>query len=247
VTALTLDDDGFAQALGTPVASLPASVRDRIAAGCFRCDRLSAEESEQVAAGISERIESGALSPVGPHRHDVWEKGWEENLEAFAGNGFALESLVPRFIRTGPIVRLNQAFVRRDNPLFELLFHDVVRRWLFLTYMKDVDTVYEFGCGSAYNLVAISELSPDVDLVGLDWAESAVSLANMIGRERGIRLRGRRFDLFDPDASMDLGSSSAVLTISALEQTGPRYEAFLQYLLDRRPRVLVQLEPMLEL
>jgi hypothetical protein len=122
-----------------------------------------------------------------------------------------------------------------------------VRRWLFSTYMADVEAVYEFGAGSAYNLVAISEMAPHVRLIGLDWASSSVVLTNMIGEKRGLNLTGRRFDFFHPDQDIELGAGAAAVTIHALEQVGPRYEAFLQFLLERRPRVSVHMEPILEL
>jgi SAM-dependent methyltransferase len=199
-----------------------------------------------VVADVKQRIASAELSRVGEHRQDVWEKGWDENLQAFTRSGYDIDSLTPRFIKTGPIVRLDQNYVRRIDPRFEFLFHDVVRRWLFLTYLPGVARVFEFGCGSAYNLVALSELFPDVPLFGLDWAESAVSLASSIGRERGVKIVGRQFDFFHPDATVDLGPADAAVTIHALEQIGDRHELFLQFLLEKRPRICVHLEPIVE-
>lgn len=222
-------------------------MRDAIARADFRYQRLTPVERDDVLREVRTRLGSSELSQVGEHRQGVWDSGWGENVDAFAASGFSLESLVPRFIRTGPIVRLDQDYVRRGDPTFEFRFHDVVRRWLFQEYMADVESVYEFGSGSGYNLVAISEMAPHVRLVGLDWAESAVTLANTIGEKRGLALTGRRFDFFHPDASVELGSGDAALTVHALEQVGQRHDAFLQFLLEKRPRVCVHMEPMLEL
>ena len=237
----------MASALGTTSDLLQAPVRERIEAADFRYQLLTQAERDAVILDVLTRLESGELSRVGEHRQQVWDKGWDENLQAFTNSGFNLESLTPRFIRTGPICRLNQDYVRRVDQRFEFLFHDVVRRWLFLTFMAEVERVFEFGCGSAYNLVALSDLAPALPLIGLDWAASAVSLASSIGRERGINLTGRQFDFFHPDASLDVGSGDAALTIHALEQIGSKCEPFLQFLLEKRPRICVHLEPMLEL
>ena len=245
--ALTLTADDFASALGTTPARLQTHVRDRIQRADLRYETLSREERDAVILGVLNRIDSGELATVGEHRQQVWDRGWAENLEAFAATGFALESLVPRFIHTQPIGRLNQDYVRKLNRAFEFQFHDVVRRWLFLEYMSDADRVCEFGAGSSYNLVAFADLAPDLPLVGLDWAESAVALTDMVGRERHLNLTGRRFDLLQPDPTFDLAGRSAVLTISALEQLGPRHQAFLHYLLEKRPHVCVHLEPLVEL
>ena len=237
----------FVGALGTTTERIPASVQRLIATYDFRYQCLSEPERDQVILGVLKRIESGELSKVGEHRKEVWEKGWEENLDAFSSKDFALETLVPRFIRPEPTVRLKQNYVRALNPRCEFFFHDIVRRWLFTEYMAGSDAVYEFGSGSAYNLVAIAELAPQIKLVGLDWAESAVKLANLIGQNHKINLTGRRFDLFHPDETLGIGPHDAALTICALEQVGPRHEEFLQFLLKKRPRICVHMEPLLDL
>lgn len=246
-TNLVLGLDDFAHVFGVKPDQIPVNLREQIQHSDFRYQRLTQSERDQVILRVLKHVDFGELSEVGEHRKDIWEKGWEENLEAFASKGFALETLVPRFIRPEPIVRLNGDYVRACNPRFEFLFHDVVRRWLFLQYMADAEAVYEFGCGSAYNLVAIAEIAPWLRLIGLDWAESAVKLATMIGKTHRINLTGRSFDLFHPDNSLELGSKVAVLTICALEQVGQHHEEFLQFLLRKRPRICVHMEPLLEL
>ncbi len=244
----TLTVQDFERALGAAPGSLPAKLQDRIRGVDFRYQPLTPAERDAVILGVIKRVDSGELSRVGEHRKEVWEKGWEENLDAFSAKGFALESLVPRFIRPEPIVRLNQDYVRALNAKFEFHFHDVARRWLFGEFMAHADAVYEFGSGSAYNLVAFAEENRrGMKLVGLDWAESAVKLARLIGQTHKINLTGRRFDLFHPDDSLDMGSNDVALTICALEQVGKRHEEFLQFLLRKRPKLCVHMEPLLDL
>lgn len=242
-----LDGRSFAAAVGCAEAELPPDLRARIAASDFRYSPLTPDERDRTILEVLKRIDGGELSRVGEHRQEIWEKGWEENLEAFAAEGFNLEALVPRFVRPNPVIRFNQDYVRSLVPHFELQFHDIVRRWLFMRYMSDAARIFEFGCGSSYNLVAMAEIAPDKAYIGLDWAASAVKLADLIGRTRGIPLSGRRFDLFHPDADLDLGGNDAALTICALEQTGTRHESFLQFLLHKRPRICVHMEPLLDL
>jgi hypothetical protein len=243
----TLTVEDFALALGVTPNQVPPNLQEQIRHSDFRYQTLAPVERDQVILGILKRLESGELSKVGEHRKEVWEKGWEENLEAFAQKGFALENLVPRFIRPEPIVRLNRDYVCACNPKVEFHFHDVVRRWLFLQYMADGEAVYEFGCGSGYNLVTFSEIHPTMRLVGLDWAESSVKLVNLIAKTHQLNLQGVRFDLFHPDDSLGLGPRDVALTICALEQVGTRHEEFLQFLLRKRPRLCVHMEPLLDL
>jgi hypothetical protein len=69
----------------------------------------------------------------------------------------------------------------------------------------------------------------------------------MIGKTHQINLTGRSFDIFHPDDNLQLGPKDAALTICALEQVGARYEEFLQFLLRKRPRVCVHMEPLVDL
>ena len=74
------------------------------------------KEQEQVIKDICQKLDTNAFTTVGAHRKEVWEQGWMENLQEFAQKGYALEKLVPRFVRPNPIVRLNQQFVRAHDP-----------------------------------------------------------------------------------------------------------------------------------
>lgn len=237
----------FAAFFGVAENQLQAPVREAIDRGDFRYRPLSLAERDRTIRQVLQRIDSGALTPVGAHRQEVWEKGWAENLDDFSAQGFALETLMPRFMRPETTLRLNQGYVSAINPRFEFHFHDVVRRWLYCQFMPECSAVYEFGCGSAYNLVAIAQMAPHLRLVGLDWAESAVSLANLIGQKHQINLCGRSFDFFRPDPRVDLGPNDAVLTVCALEQVGDRHDRFIDFLLAKRPRICVHMEPLLEL
>lgn len=242
---LTVQD--FATGLGTTSEQIPKQLQNLIRYYDFRYESLTAAEREQEILRVLKRIDSGDLTQVGAHRKNIWEKGWEENLNAFAAKQFAPDTLIPRFLRPEPIVRWRGEFVRSLNPRFEFYYHDVLRQWLFLRYMTEAETIYEFGSGSGYNLVALAELQPRMRFVGLDWAESAVNLINQVGQIHRLNLTGRKFDFFHPDESVPIGSRDVAFTIAALEQVGSRHEEFLQFLLRKRPRLVIHMEPVLEL
>lgn len=244
---LTLTVQDFAKAIGTTPEDIPDRLQRLIRNYDFRYENLTLAERDQVILRVLRRIDSGELTQVGDHRKDIWEKGWEENLDAFGAEQFSPDTLIPRFLRPEPIVRWQGDFVRSLNPRFEFHYHDVQRQWLFLRYMAEAETVYEFGSGSGYNLVGLAELSPRTRFVGLDWAESAVDLMNRVGQTHKLNVTGRRFDFFHPDDTVPMGSGDVALTIAALEQVGPRHEDFLQFLLRKRPRLVIHMEPILEL
>ena len=207
---------------------------------------LQGQEKDQVILNVLRRIDAGDLSPSGEARRDDWEKGWRENLEQFTESRYDLEALIPKFIRPKPLVRLRQEYAETAHPRFEWNFFQIFRRWLFTSWFAEVDSIYEFGCGPGYNFVALHEMYPDKQLYGLDWAQSAVDLVNLLARTHGMKLEGRSFDFFAPDEDLHLEPNSGVLTICALEQTGRRFERFVDYLMQQKPRVVVQMEPAVE-
>lgn len=112
-----------------------------------------------------------------------------------------------------------------------------LRAELFAKYLRDVDEVSEFGCGAGHNLVALPHSS--VKLRGFDWSAQAVEQC----RRRGID--AQVFDMFAPDPNVTL--HGAVFTIHALEQLGRDFQPFLEFLLVRKPKIVVHVEPILEL
>lgn len=246
-TPVTITKADFARSFGITEAELFPAVLELIGRFDFRFQTLDRAERDQVILDILQKIDTNAFSKVGEHRKDVWEKSWSENLNEFATKGFALEKLVPRFVRPNPIVRFQKDFVRAQDPQFEYRYFSVFRHWLYLKYLQDAQTVYEFGCGSGYNLVALAEVYPKMKIFGLDWAESSVNLVNLIAKNHGLDLTGRRFDFFAPDETLKLEPRSVALTMCALEQVGPRFEEFLQYLLRQSPQLCINMEPTLEL
>lgn len=112
-----------------------------------------------------------------------------------------------------------------------------LRAELVSKYLRDVDEVSEFGCGAGYNLVALPYIC--VKLRGFDWSAQAVEQC----RRRGID--AQVFDMFAPDPNVTL--HGAVFTVHALEQLGRDFRPFLEFLLMRKPKIVVHIEPIEEL
>jgi hypothetical protein len=235
----------FVELFGTTPAELPSDCRALIAAGDFRFRRLKAEERATVLADVLRRIDSDQLDVAGPDRREKWERGWGENLAALR-NGQDLADLVPRYIRAGQPLRLQQDYVMPLDARFELKWFEVFRRWLFRTYFEAADVVYEFGCGSGFNLAELARLYPTKEYHGLDWAQASADIVNELGERFGWRMHGQTFDFFAPDRSVKIRDNAVIFTIGALEQTGANHAAFLDYLLEMAPALCVHVEPILE-
>lgn len=86
-TDLCLDLVDFAHAFGTTPGQISANLREQIERSDFRYRKLTQCERDQIIFRVLKRIHSGELSKVGEHRKEIWEKGWEENLNEFASKG----------------------------------------------------------------------------------------------------------------------------------------------------------------
>jgi SAM-dependent methyltransferase len=242
----TLQD--FARLFGLDERSLPKSCRELIERADFRYELPSPAARDEIVSRVREHIDSDRPTKVGnPQRADIWELCWSENLQKFVEGGYDPEKLVPDFIRPDQPIRLRREYVLPRNPRFELDFFKVCRAYLFDRFFRDVRSVYEFGCGSGFNLIALAQQLPGKRLCGLDWSKSSYEMVNLFREKLGIDISGRHFDFFNPDRSLDLGADAGVLTMCALEQVGPRHEEFLSYLLEKRPAICVNMEPLVEL
>ena len=242
----TLGPVELAGLLAVAEADLAPEIRALIAGKDLRYRMLHGAEHEAVLHEVLSTIDSDVLPAAGPERHARWERGWAENRAAFLQSPRDPSALVPRYYRPGLPLRLQGRYVRAASPSFELDWYAVFRRWLFRSYLADVEAVYEFGCGSGHNLVELARLFPGVRLVGLDWAQAACDLVDDLGRTFGWPLTGRRFDFFAPDPDLVLAPGSAVLTIGGLEQAGAHAAAFVEWVLARGPRICVHVEPIVE-
>jgi hypothetical protein len=243
---LRLTTRDFAALFGTSEEDIPDDCRELILGQDFRYKRLSPAERDGVLLGILKTIDSDKLNIAGKGKKPIWEKGWNENLQEFVGSEYDLNAIVPKYYRPSEVLRINREYARVADGGFEFNFFRVLRLWLFRKYLRDMENVYEFGCGPGHNLVEIARLFPEKNLFGLDWASASKQLVDKIGEVYGHRMKGYAFDMFDPAYDIRLGANSAALTIGSLEQIGEKHEEFLQFLLANSPTLCINIEPIAE-
>lgn len=244
-TVRTLTVKDFSDMLGEPESGFSRGAKDLIAQTDLRYEIISGEERDQIILDILKRIESSDLKVSGSHRKEDWEAGWSENLQGFVGRG-DISELVPKYFKSSQILRIFRNYVRPLTDDFIFRFHSVFCRLIFEKYLSDVDSIWEFGCGTGHNLVLLSEMYPYKEIHGLDWASSAIDLIKNLSKKHA-NVRGRTFDMFNPDYELDIPSNSAVITIHSLEQLGTNYGSFLDFVLKKSPVLCINIEPVLEL
>ena len=240
----TLTKLDFESLWGEP---LSAWVVDRLERRDLRYAVLAAEQRDQVLLEIM-GVLLGETPRAGKHRSSDWESGWTENLTLYVASGDD-RALVPRYFNKNPVVRWRQELVRSESPTLEFDLFATLLDWVLDTRVPDhTKALYEFGCGTGHNLLRARERFPRAKITGLDWATSSQEAIRALSRAHDDEHMGaQHFDFFNPDTSLDLDSSSAVLTVAALEQVGSGFSPFLDYLCGQRPTAVVHIEPIREL
>ena len=172
-----LEVEDFAVHFGTEPQNFSENCKTLISSLDFRYEDIKGEKLESLILSILKRIDEDKQIIGAKDRTEVWSKGWQENLDQFLVNDND-ESLVPKFIRPNQPLRLNGKYVMPADSQFELNFVKVWRHWLLEEYFSEVDNIFEFGCGTGFNLVAASEIFPNKKLFGSDFVQPAVDLVN---------------------------------------------------------------------
>ncbi len=242
---LTLED--FACLFGAEVEDIPKDCRNLISKNNFSYRKLKDNERDMTILAILKKIESEELPVAGEQGEGRWKKDWKEILKNFVETDHDLTGLVPKYMRQARFARLYKDYVIPEDEKFWVNWFNVFRQWLFGKYLKDIDNIYEFGCGTGQNLVMLAKIFPEKKLYGYDWVKPSVDIINLLAEKCGYNLKGQLFNMFSPNESLNFSRSSAVLTIHALEQLGADFEKFLNFLIKKSPDLCINVEPIYEL
>jgi len=241
----SLDLDDFGRLCGIDPADFPAQARQIAETRDFRYRPIFGADRDAVLATIVRRIIDGEMWVSGPDRRDVWETGWSENLNEYLKTG-SLSALTPKFLKP-EVKRLFGDYVYPLSPSFEFDAVDVFRHYLFETFLRDVEAIYEFGCGSCQHIPVYAALFPGRSITGLDWSEVSMEIIVHLIKDQGWPLQARQFDFFQPDKDFDLTPNAGVVTVGGLEQLGRQFSPMLDWVVAQKPRMVVNVETLSEL
>ena len=228
-------------------------VKQRIWDYTFEHVELTPEEHSQVILDCIKAIHEQDLKVSGEHRKPDWEKGWAQNELMFHPTKAGRELAKPRYYGKHPYVRWKGDFYKAVSEDYEHNMLAVIEDYVFDKYFRTNTSVYEFGCGTGHNLFRVRDVNPHAELFGLDWAESACRFINLQAaagaygygdaEQQHMLAAGVPWDFFNPDWYFCLANQCGVYTVAALEQTGHRFHAWLDYILTQKPAVVAHIEP----
>ncbi|OHA27753.1 MAG: hypothetical protein A3C08_03280 [Candidatus Taylorbacteria bacterium RIFCSPHIGHO2_02_FULL_47_18] len=239
----------FARRWGISLKEMPKGCVALIARGDFHYRRLDKNERDAAILKILKQfdtydnVKKSIADGDGKKR---WMREWKSVFEAFVAGGYDTERLVPPYFRP-QIVRLDGDFAMPASPHFSIDAYTVLRRWIIETYFKKAHAIYEFGCGTGFNVAEIAKLCPGVEVHGLDWTPYSARIIQSFSPQFGNRAHGHVFNMLNTDPKFCLSSGAVVLTVGAMEQLNTRFEPFLLYLIRQKPALVVHIEPIVEI
>ena len=238
----------FADSFGIEVKDLPVETVDLINRYNFDLVEISTEERNNLLILIIEKIKNDKQVIAGPDRKLAWQKGWTENLDLYKNSRGIETTLIPKFVRSGQEIRWKGHYYKTADPNFELNYIDVLRSFVYQTYFTELDSLYEFGAGTGFNLLHFSKLNENLNLIGTDFVESAVELMREVGKDFNLKLESHVFDMLNPASSeLRIKKNSGVVTFGSLEQLGSVISPIIEYFVNEKPNICVHIEPMIEL
>jgi len=192
--------------------------------------------------------------PSGPGRKNVWQTGWQQNLDELRIKGINDATLLPHYYRQGKtVMRYMGEFILPEDGLFESKFLTILRKLIAYYFLNEHKNIYEFGSGSCHNILAFAQELENKNFYMTDWVYPTIEITESIERQKrflGIsshNFKSQLFDFFKPDINFRLKSDSLVLTFGSMEQIGIEFSNLLDYFLNQKTQHFLHIEPFVEL
>jgi hypothetical protein len=210
-------------------------------------EELTQSERDEVVLNIINTLNDN-IEYAGKHRLEKWENGWYENLELLKKEK-NIANLIPKYFGKYNIARWKGDFIKCITEHFDYKLHIILVDAILHQYVgTKYENLFEFGCGPAYHLLRFSDFNPDINLIGLDWAEASQNIIKEINESKiNTKITGYNFDYFNPNYNVDIPANSAIFTCASLEQIGENYKDFVDYLIAKQPEMCIHFEPSSEL
>lgn len=208
---------------------------------------LGKGERDDIILQILKKIQANKLISVGENNSSRWEKGWGEILENVKKNGATIETLQPQYFHYN-VVRYRGDFIFVERRDFEYQLYTVLREIIFKRYLSEVDCIVDFGCGTGVGVLLLSELFPEKYIVGCDWAKPSQQILEHIAQSTNSNVKGVWFNMLTMEGAdhVPYMRNQAFVTTHAMEQLGGKYKDFLDFILSRKPRLCLHIEPIIE-
>ena len=192
-----------------------------------------------------ENVLNSDLVKAGEARQNQWQNGWAENLEEFKLSG-EFSDLIPKYHKKNNIAKFKGRIVKTFAKDFDYHLNSFFVDAFLLKLGASFNKIFEFGCGTGYHLFRLQKEFLEKQLYGLDWAESSQeSISSYCSINNIKNIQAANFNYFCPDYNVDV-KDSCVYTVASLEQIGEKHDQFIDFLLQKKPSLCINFEPIEE-
>ncbi|MDC0166167.1 hypothetical protein OAI73_00905 [Gammaproteobacteria bacterium] len=190
--------------------------------------------------------ESQNFKIAGEERINDWEKGWSGDGVFYSDNK-NIDNL-PYYFKNNTHIRVGRKIYEDISGFSEVYLLRALQAVIFNAYMVkfNTNTIIEYGCGTGSNISFLKGLYINYSFYGADWAQSACNklVENKIVEESN----SIKVDYFDSSTFMAPKENNVIFTNASLEQTGLRYQNFMNFLFKSQSVVGgIHIEPIRDL
>ncbi len=180
-------------------------------------------------------------------RKKIWMDGWNQNYINYKKNPKNLNFLTPHFIKSNFPKRFLKKFIIPKSKNFEYSLFELFREDLFQKYFTKYENIYEFGCGTGINLLALKKKFSNKSIFGSDFVKSSGKIIDLINKTFRYNIKFDLFDVKKPNRKYNVKPNSLVFTTGVIEQVGNDYKKFINFLLEKKPDLVINMEPFKEI
>lgn len=178
-------------------------------------------------------------------RKKIWNKGWLENLNSFIKKK-KIDLLLPKYLDNKKPKRYLGKFIFPQNKNFEYNYFQLLRQYIFDTYLYKYNHIHEFGCGTGLNVLSASKNFPNKNIYATDFANNSIKIVKLISNLYNKNIIAKLFDIKKPDYKYVFHKGSVVCTFGSIEQVGSNYKNFLNFIIKKKPELVINMEPIID-
>ena len=156
-----------------------------------------------------------------------------------------VNSLKPTWFKSDKFYVIDKKFCTTNTEVLDWKYQLAVRKIIFSKYLFDIKKVYDFGSGSGINVYLINKIFDNIKLQESDSSKVSVQILEELKNDLGINVEYDMIDMKQP-INIDIEKDSAVITTSSLEQVGEEIDSFIDFVLSKKPKRVINIEPILE-
>lgn len=240
---VTLDD--LAISFGTKKKNFSKKFLEIFKKSDLRYNNIEHKKENALIKFLIKKILNDKKKIGSKKRKLVWEKGWNENFIKFKKNPKNLKTLHPLYIKRSPL-RFLKKFIIPKSKFFEYNYFQLLRQNLFDKYFYNYKNLYEFGSGTGLTSLSLAQNFPDKKIFASDFVKSSIKIIKIIAKYYGKNINAEIFDIKKPNHKYVINKDSLVFTFGAIEQVSHDYKKFVNFLLKKRPKLVINMEPFKE-